>query len=831
MKSAHLILVLVGGMVANAFAESGAEPAYSTETWLEPVPYQQLGTKPQRFSAQLQQDKIAAIANQVADWQLSRYDIRSNQMRPEERASAIPQGWIYATFNIGLLKWGETRNDQSYIQAIRNISAVNEWKLGPRFYHADDHAMGQVYMDLYQRYGNKQMIANLQQTFDWVLAHPSQRSLEFEAPEMEIMHTAQRRFEDPWCTQRWCWADAIFMAPPVWAQLAHISGDSRYLEFMDKEFWVTTDYLYNKDDHLFLRDSRFFKQRDQQGNLIYWGRGNGWVLAGIARTIPYLPEDFAKRADYINLFTTMSEHIRAAQNKDGSWPSSLLDTAAKPTPESSGTGLLVFALAWGVNNGYLDRASYLPVIEKGWQSLVRSVDKNGYMGWVQQVGYAPGSATQKDTELYGTGALLLAAAEVYKLAGNINAITADNEPRKHELVRLSYSQLTATREAYRAGDAGTVAAVTALDKAAQKLLTTKPFTIVNKTVLPASGNPHDYFSFAPYWWPNPETENGLPYIQLDGKINPASRDKLSDKVAFNGLVNSTQILSSAYFYTGKKEYAKKSAQLIRAWFLDKATKMNPHLNYAQAIPGKVDGRGIGIIDTRLFYRVIDSILLLEGANVLSAQDTAGLNRWFSEYLTWLTQSPLGQEAKNAKNNHGAFYDFQVSAIALYVDRQDILRETIGNTQKRLADHFDAEGKQPLELARTRPFHYSVFNLQAFLGVAQIAQKIGIDLWEFPSSDKSTLKRGLNYLLTRMQQEKNWGGTEEAKISEEIMIPVLAEYAQRYSLPIENYHHLAKHDPQWLQCLMLAGKVPISLTHFNPSIVNPKSAAPFSFCAY
>lgn len=418
MKSAHLILALSICVTSTAVFSTGIDSKipYSTDTWLEPVSYQLPGTRERRFSTQLEQDKIVAIANQVANWQLSRYDIRSNQMRPEERASALPQGWIYATFNIGLLTWGETRNDQGYIQAVRNISAVNDWLLGPRFYHADDHAMGQVYLDLYQRYGDQHMIENLQQTFDWVLAHPSDRNLEFEAPEMEIMKTAGREFKDPWCTQRWCWADAIFMAPPVWTELSKITGDKRYLEFMDKEFWITTDYLYSKDEHLYLRDSRYFTQRDANGQPIYWGRGNGWVLAGIARIIPHLPEDFAKRADYIKLFQDMSQHIRAAQSRDGSWPSSLLDKSAKPTPESSGTGLLVFGLAWGVNNGYLDRATYLPVIEKAWQSLVRSVDKNGKLGWVQQVAFAPGSATKTDTELYGTGAFLLAASEVYKLS-------------------------------------------------------------------------------------------------------------------------------------------------------------------------------------------------------------------------------------------------------------------------------------------------------------------------------------------------------------------------------------------------------------------------------
>jgi unsaturated rhamnogalacturonyl hydrolase len=816
MKSPRLVLALASCFVIPAFAESASEPAYSLEVWPEPVTYAAPATQAQRFSAQLQQDKIAAIANQVADWQLSRYDIRSNQMRPEERASALPQGWIYATFNIGLLTWGETRNDQAYIQAIRNISAVNEWKLGPRFYHADDHAMGQVYLDLYHRYGDKHMLENLQQTFDWVLAHPSDRNLEFDVPEMEVMNTVGREFKDPWCTQRWCWADALFMSPPVWAQLASMTGDKRYLEFMDKEFWITTHYLYNKDDHLFLRDSRFFTQRDENGKPIYWGRGNGWVLAGIARIIPHLPEDFAKRADYIKLFTDMSEHIRAAQNTDGSWPSSLLDTSAKPTPESSGTGLLVFGLAWGVNNGYLDRATYLPVIEKGWQSLVRSIDKNGRMGWVQQVGFAPGSATKKDSELYGTGAFLLAAAEVYKLA-DTNAVVHHMSVGKKNITsvaRLSQAQLVAARERFIAGDLVAVAAVNQLDAAAKKILTIKPFTIVNKIVLPASGNPHDYFSFAPYWWPNPSTENGLPYIQLDGKINPASRDKHSDKVALNGMLNSTQILSNAYFFTGDKRYAQKAAELIRAWFLDDATKMNPHLRYGQAIPGKVDGRGIGIIDTRLFYQVIDSIALINDAAVISQQESLDLKHWFNDYLDWLLHSPLGIEEQKALNNHGTFYDFQVAAIALYVGREDVVRATIAQTKKRMGSHFEPDGQQPFEMARTRPFHYSVFNLQAYFGVASIAQKLGIDVWNYPSATNATLKQGMDYLLTRMLQEKNWGGKEEATIEEEIMVPLLSEYAQAYKVNIDQYRVIAPASPQWVQCSLLFAQTSANILPTN-----------------
>lgn len=385
-------------------------------TWYPPQTYQAPGTTQKHYSATMATADITSIANQVADWQLAQYDIRSNMMRPEERASAIPQGWIYATLHIGLSAWAQASDNSAYNQAVRNIAAVNDWQLGPRAYHADDHAIGQVYMDLYRQYKDPRMIHHLKATLDWVIANPSDRSLEFDIPERDDMTLAYRNFDDPWCTQRWCWADAIFMSPPVLAHLSQLTGDQKYLDFMDKEFWFATDYLYRSEESLYLRDSRYFERKDSQGRLIYWGRGNGWVLAGIARTLQYLPTDYPNHAKYVEIFTQMSHRLLSLQNIDGSWPSSLLEVSASSTPESSGTGLLLFGLAWGVNNGLLDKDTFLPVIEKGWQSLVNSVDEDGRLGWVQQVAYAPGSATQKDTELYGTGAFLLAASEIIKLA-------------------------------------------------------------------------------------------------------------------------------------------------------------------------------------------------------------------------------------------------------------------------------------------------------------------------------------------------------------------------------------------------------------------------------
>lgn len=414
-----LLTAVVGcGAPSNSaqLPSAQAEQAVQVDAhWPQPVAYVAPGTKPQTFSAALSASAISQVANQVADWQLGQYDLRSNQMRTEGRPSGIPQGWMYATWQIGLLAWADASQQRNYEQAVVNASAVNQWLLGPRVYHADDHAMGAVYLSLYERQPIVARIAHVQQTFDRVLAAPLTTSLYFDDDNKVSHKLAHRDFIDPACTDRWCWADAIFMAPPVWAQLARVTGDARYLAFMDREFWQATEYLYRTDEKLYLRDSRYFDRKDEQGRLIYWGRGNGWVLAGIARVLKELPQDFAAREKYEQLFRAMSERLVALQQADGSWPSSLLANEEQSPPESSGTGLLVYGLAWGVNAGLLPEAKYRAAVQKGWQSLVQSVHPDGKLGWVQQVAFAPGSATADDTQLYGTGALLLAASEVIAL--------------------------------------------------------------------------------------------------------------------------------------------------------------------------------------------------------------------------------------------------------------------------------------------------------------------------------------------------------------------------------------------------------------------------------
>jgi rhamnogalacturonyl hydrolase YesR len=240
----------------------------------------------------------------------------------------------------------------------------------------------------------------MRRTFDAILADPPRTSLEFSEPPTEP------------CTRRWCWCDALFMAPPAWFGLSEATGDARYFTHADAEYWRVVDYLYDPQERLFFRDSRYFLQRSAQGRKIFWSRGNGWVFAGLALLLEYTPPEKAQR--FRGLFVEMSARIAELQTPSGYWPPSLLEPEGAP-PETSGTGFFVFGLAWGVNNGLLDRTRYSPVIERGWTALSRAVHPDGKLGWVQQVGSGPDEVTSDMTQLYGAGALLLAGAEVHRM--------------------------------------------------------------------------------------------------------------------------------------------------------------------------------------------------------------------------------------------------------------------------------------------------------------------------------------------------------------------------------------------------------------------------------
>jgi rhamnogalacturonyl hydrolase YesR len=207
------------------------------------------------------------------------------------------------------------------------------------------------------------------------------------------------------------------MAPPALARLSKATGDTRYLDYMDRQWWLTSSRLYDPAAHLYLRDATFLDQHEKNGAKLFWSRGNGWVLGGLARVLPYLPADYPSRGRYVAQFREMAQAVAAIQGPDGLWRSGLLDPTAYPSPEVSGSAFFTFALAWGINEGVLDRKTYEPVVARAWQGLLAHVYADGRLGSIQKVGAAPGSLSPGGSYVYGVGAFLLAGSEVDKLAG------------------------------------------------------------------------------------------------------------------------------------------------------------------------------------------------------------------------------------------------------------------------------------------------------------------------------------------------------------------------------------------------------------------------------
>lgn len=340
-------------------------------------------------------------ASRVADWQLARLD-RFDYVRTFQQQTADPTDWIQAAFYVGLTAFADATRTPRYAEAVIAHGRQNGWGYGDRPRHADDDAIGQAWVWAAARAEGSERVARLAPTrarFDAVLAAPSDATLLFED-----------RPGEQTCQVRWCWSDALFMAPPVWFELSRLTGDPRYAAHADKEFWAASELLYDQQAHLYYRDSRFLDRRDAEGRKIFWSRGNGWTYAGVAKVIDSLPTSDPRRAKYVDLYRQMSAAIVRLQRTDGYWPVSLLDPSGPP--ETSGTGFFVFGLAWGVNNGLLEDAAYGRAVGRGWAAMERAVDPDGKLGWVQQVGYAPDQVQTDDTQLYGVGAYLLAASQV-----------------------------------------------------------------------------------------------------------------------------------------------------------------------------------------------------------------------------------------------------------------------------------------------------------------------------------------------------------------------------------------------------------------------------------
>jgi rhamnogalacturonyl hydrolase YesR len=344
--------------------------------------------------------RTLALMEKVADWQLAHLEpvVSITVMREETRS---PRSWQQGAFYAGLTELAERSESPRFREAVLAHGRSTNWRLGDRRYHADDHVIGQSYLWAAAHGAGPAAIAPLRRRFDEILAAPRRGSLTTQAQTS--------------CTDRWCWCDALFMAPPVWVGLTAATGDQRYAEYAHAEFTATKEYLYDREEHLFYRDSRFFEQRDSHGRKLFWSRGNGWVFAGVARVLQRLPANDPARPRYEELFKEMAAKLKAVQKPDGYWAPSLLAAAEAAPPESSGTGFFVYGMAWGIAAGLLHRTEYEPVVQRGWRALERAVQSDGMLGWVQQVSDRPEQVAPGDTQFYGVGAFLLAGSAVHDL--------------------------------------------------------------------------------------------------------------------------------------------------------------------------------------------------------------------------------------------------------------------------------------------------------------------------------------------------------------------------------------------------------------------------------
>lgn len=333
------------------------------------------------LSPRFKRADVEKALRKVADWQLER-------ARPH-----FDQDWTYAALYAGFMAIPSTVSGSRYQDAMMEMGSGFSWQLGPRLGHADDEAIGQTYMQLYLERRDPAMMAPTRQSLDTVMQRP----------------------DDP-AKPLWWWCDALFMAPPVFAELSSAMGDRRYIAFLDREWSITSSKLYDPAQHLFYRDASFLQKHEQNGKSVFWSRGNGWVMAGLVRVLEYLPKDDPLRPRYVEQLQQMASAVAPLQGNDGLWRPGLLDPNAYPLPENSGSAFITYALAYGIRESLLDRRHYLPIVKRAWAGLLSHVYKDGRLGCIQPIGAAPGDFTATSSYVYGVGAYLLAGSEIYKLA-------------------------------------------------------------------------------------------------------------------------------------------------------------------------------------------------------------------------------------------------------------------------------------------------------------------------------------------------------------------------------------------------------------------------------
>ncbi len=301
-------------------------------------------------------------------------------------------------------------------------------------------------------------------------------------------------------------------------------------------------------------------------------------------------------------------------------------------------------------------------------------------------------------------------------------------------------------------------------KAANEYLKEEPITITASTSPRSAGGLHDFFSEGDYWWPDPNNPDG-PYIQRDGMTNP---DNFTDHRRYlMRLSVQVPALVAAWKLTKDKRYATHAAKHLRAWFIDERTRMNPNLQYAQAIKGRVTGRGIGIIDTIHLVEVAQAIKVMEKSGALSVNDQSGIKQWFADYLVWMTTHKYGIDEREAKNNHGTCWVMQVAAFAGLTGNQELLAYCRNRFKTVLVpNQIAADGSFPEELRRTKPYGYSLFNLDAMATICQLLSTPEDNLWKFATSDGRSVSKAMEFMVPFVRDKKSWPKAKDVMYDEE-----------------------------------------------------------------
>lgn len=361
-------------MLALAWGQARADDPMAGDAPANPGPRAHL-------SGAMRPADIRRAAAKVAAWQYGR--VKSHDSLD----------WTFAPLYLGFLDASKLLHDPRYATYVDGVGKHLHWGLDPRLRHADDQAVAQAWLALYARHPDPAMLQPVRERFD-------------------------RRMHEPRHSKRplWWWCDALFMGPPVWAGLARATHRRDYLDHMDHAWWITVAHLYDAREHLFSRDASYLGRHEANGRKLFWSRGNGWVMAGLARVLSLMPADYPTRPRYVKLFRQMTASLARVQGRDGLWRPGLLDPDAYPRPEVSGSALIIYAMAWGVHHGVLDATTYRNDIARGWRGLVGQIYASGRLGNIQPIGAAPGDYPPGSSYVYGVGAFLMAASEVDAVA-------------------------------------------------------------------------------------------------------------------------------------------------------------------------------------------------------------------------------------------------------------------------------------------------------------------------------------------------------------------------------------------------------------------------------